>query len=390
MDQSFNMHMQVLFNDGALTMTVPIYSLVGTRTRLTNVCISLFLTCFQVLAADLHSSFAEAEKLVRNGKIVALKKMIENRPRLVAETDKEGMTLLHHALLCNEIEISLLLIRDRRTDLRKLDGHGSSYVHLASSKDIIEVLAKNMYFAALCEVMNDRGFKPVHNLVVSCRQSVALRAFLKNGGDPNTLTRFGLSALHIAVRVGNLSGVRELISFDAEVNVIQIGLGTPLDIVERAISRGNRKDKDDFMKIRNLLLSAHATRCAKHFKLLGSERIPHFTLKQSPGPSAIKAFEKEMNAHNLRVEVNNQATSREVVTLTLSNCTAAEILIKICKIIKACLLVKDGKIVIYDCQTLTSSHRREIRDVPLLSKKSKRTIKPKNKENWGRAAEVDD
>lgn len=120
--------------------------------------------------------------------------------------DKQGRSLLHWAILTNNLEVAYLLIKAGISlDIR--DRRGRAPLHYARSQEAIDAL---IAAGANANPATATSRTPLHAYVRSGRMDL-VRALLRRGGDVHMRDASGRAALHHAAMAGQVDQIRSLV-----------------------------------------------------------------------------------------------------------------------------------------------------------------------------------
>lgn len=162
---------------------------------------------------------------------------------LLEQRNEHGKTPLHIAFENNNQDVVNELVRTNTSLLNSLDGNASNPLHLAAKQDADESItaaydqlkhsetpSSPIDFMNALNMRNGEGFTPVM-LAVRLGYLNSAMSLLLAGADPDIHhpTTWN-TALHHAAEVGNPSLVKLLIVFGADMEAINNGRQTPLDV----------------------------------------------------------------------------------------------------------------------------------------------------------------
>lgn len=126
--------------------------------------------------------------------------------KVLAAVDAQGRSLLHWAILTNNMQIAVLLIK-AGIKLDHADLRGRAPLHYARSQEAVNAL---LLAGASANPGTASGRTPLHAFVRRGRMDL-VRALLVRGGDVHMRDRSGRNALHHAAMAGQVEQIVSLI-----------------------------------------------------------------------------------------------------------------------------------------------------------------------------------
>lgn len=141
---------------------------------------------------------------------------------LSAQTPVDGPELVAAARQADEDTVTRLIADGADPDSRY--GDGTTALHWAAHRDIVEMVAGLIEAGADVNTTDDHGTTP---LALACLNGSlpVVKTLLTAGADPNLPRTNGETPLMTAARVGNLDVVRQLVSAGADPNATEATLG---------------------------------------------------------------------------------------------------------------------------------------------------------------------
>jgi len=231
---------------------------------------------------------------IKAGDSREVKRLLDGKSS-VTEKDESKRTPLHIAASYNRLEIFELLIQRKKLDVNAQDDRGWTPLHYASTTSNLEFCQALLNCKNIKpNLLNQERYTP---FLYICKISIdppspicitqfykTLTAFLARGIDLNERTKNGDTALHLAVRAGNLETVDFLCRNNCDVNSINKSKESPL------------------------LFACKGTKVSIVRKLLESGAIintPYhdcFSLEKAAGSPAIREILTQLNTVQLVIE----------------------------------------------------------------------------------------
>jgi uncharacterized protein len=185
--------------------------------------IMLLNTSFWQLSAQTTKTLGKThEKLIKKGKIEELKIVIQE-DGILNSTFKDGTTLLHHAVINSNLEITKLLI-EAGADLDIVDKDSWTALSygciLHINNEILEVLISNN---ANPNLAGPHGASPLRAMMGLSdpldQNEIIFSLLLENGANPNYSCESccDKSLLNFAAMTQNIFFMRKLIEYDADI-----------------------------------------------------------------------------------------------------------------------------------------------------------------------------
>ncbi|EEU36866.1 uncharacterized protein NECHADRAFT_28151, partial [Fusarium vanettenii 77-13-4] len=138
----------------------------------------------------------------------------------------DGWTALHWAVekFHKEVASFLLALPDKESFISyKTNSEGCTALHIAVKHLRISMVEAILKAKADVNAQDSRGRTPLYLAVWSVQEDV-VKMLLSSGADPNIPSIYGTtlhcwSALHIAAQEGNLSALKTLLRYGAEVDL---------------------------------------------------------------------------------------------------------------------------------------------------------------------------
>lgn len=161
------------------------------------------------------------------GDVQAARSLLARHPDSINDQGILGWTPLHLAAQSGQTEVAELLLNHANLDLQ--DALGNTPLHWAAyfgHGKVVELLLRHK---AKVELKDTIGNRPLDFAVQENFLPIA-EMLVTNGANLNEAGKwYGQFPLHIAVRNGNVEGVRLLLRHGANVNSVEINSATPLD-----------------------------------------------------------------------------------------------------------------------------------------------------------------
>lgn len=195
--------------------------------------------CLLSNSFDENKIFNKAVKLIEKEKVLNLKKLISNYPKLLLKSNSKRQTLLHFAIQKNKSNIVKLLLLEGfvniyKKDINKLSPLDYEIYKLANSKSkkintkILNSLIKD---GANLNYLNKDGVAPIH-LAVIFKNIKLLKVLLKYGASINCADKDGWTPLHWAVLLGFSDIIVFLAKNNANIYIKNNHSQMPYDIVK--------------------------------------------------------------------------------------------------------------------------------------------------------------
>ena len=154
--------------------------------------------------------------------------------------DEEGWSVLHWAVIRNELEIVTALLA-AGADPNARTKEGTTPMHTAAyAWDNPAVVRELLKAGAAVDARNEGGATPLHNAVSAGNAATLLKA----GADVNARTKDGSIPLHFAAFRGEPAVIAELLKAGSELNArTQDGL-TPLHLAAMVTTRASYRRRD--------------------------------------------------------------------------------------------------------------------------------------------------
>ncbi|WP_375327113.1 ankyrin repeat domain-containing protein [Candidatus Tisiphia endosymbiont of Nemotelus uliginosus] len=135
---------------------------------------------------------------VQNSNIAVLKWAIEERLAYPHCTYEEKLTLVHMAVLSQNIEGLKYLVLEQKCDVTKLDVQGNSALHIAAQKSSVEVIKFLIDQGADPHAANNKAQTPLHIAASAGNNPVVQYLVQQHPGDVGKLDQDGNIPLHLA------------------------------------------------------------------------------------------------------------------------------------------------------------------------------------------------
>jgi ankyrin repeat protein len=121
---------------------------------------------------------------------------------------REYTTVLHKAVLCQQLEVAHVLI-DKGADVNMKDSNGNTALHVVAKEGIIGAVKFLVEKESSISAANGNGDTPLH-VAAKNGKLEAVKYLMKNGADISILNKAGKTALHVAACGDNLDMVKYL------------------------------------------------------------------------------------------------------------------------------------------------------------------------------------
>ncbi|KIW33680.1 uncharacterized protein PV07_00509 [Cladophialophora immunda] len=207
------------------------------------------------MAQSTDNKFAIHEA-AREGKTQVVESLLNANPKLAALGDQDNRLPLHWAIAFAHLDIVKLLTATRSFDPDAEDGSGWTPLAIAASlKDnsglpIIELLLSK---DADPKIATNTGVTPLH-LAVSKNNLDVCKTLLKHGASARVKDKRGQLPLHRAAAVGSVPVVKLLLENKSPINATDMDGHTPLhhaiseghgDVAVELLKAGAETDKKD-------------------------------------------------------------------------------------------------------------------------------------------------
>ncbi|AIL64632.1 Ankyrin repeat protein [Rickettsiales bacterium Ac37b] len=159
---------------------------------------------------------------------------------------KDGKTLLHYALINNQIGAVKFLV-SKGADINAQDKNGRVPLHYAAINQNVKAMEFLLDHGANVNAINIDKETILH-IVAGNNDPEAMKLLVSKGADVNIINIYKESPLHIAVSKNNIKAVELLLNSNANANVLNKDQKTPLHIAA----------KKNFIKLIKLLLNKDA------------------------------------------------------------------------------------------------------------------------------------
>ena len=189
---------------------------------------------------NMDKSFKRA---LRAGDFDEVRRLTNEKPQLLEETDEEGNTPLHIAIKNNREEVIELLLA-QGVDIHKHNNTGSTPLHLAVKESDLQTVRMLLSQGADMHIPDDQGFFPIHIAVEN--RNVDMIKLLMEYGESLSSDSDGIQPIHVAIQSKN-EGYSEFIKFllnnGADINAKNHSGETPLHM---AVKTGSM-ERIDFL-----------------------------------------------------------------------------------------------------------------------------------------------
>lgn len=186
----------------------------------------------------------ELYSAVINGDVDKVRKLVRDKDILDLVDDK-GMSVVHYAIKCDEMEILDILIANG-ADVNLKDKDGIAPLHLASGLKNVDAVRMLIDANAGVNDTDNWDFTPLHSAVLNCKDGKhdntaskeIVKILVENGADSDAINIMGHTPLIDAVCAGNYSAIQGFIEAGVYLETKDNDGRTALVY---AISRGDEK-----------------------------------------------------------------------------------------------------------------------------------------------------
>jgi ankyrin repeat protein len=191
-------------------------------------------------ALDLGRQFRDAAHKKNNE---LFKKLLLDLKINVTVLDVDNKTVLHHAVLGNNIEGVRLLLEDKDIDINAVDKAGRNILHYAvlnNNIEMVRLLLKNKDINV--DAVDNNGQTPLFLAVSRKRDEIVDLLLTEGHANTEASDKNSFKPLHHAILQEDYTAFLSLIAHNANINSLGFEDKTPLDLINQLLSAHNEQD----------------------------------------------------------------------------------------------------------------------------------------------------